>query len=324
MRSKKGELSEVFRYILVAVAGIILLTGLVYFARGLLVTGENLSATETRETLNDYFTTLATTEYIEAPEDLKIDTTLYFNSPSCQQLRVQQGNAQSSPAGYSHIVYAPEKLTGRSLHVWSASWYMPFRVTNFFYLTNPKIKTVLVGDDALITEILAELPDSMNIEKGSSTNIADYTDLGKNYELVHIIVFGNAAPIKQNNVILTSVQVAGTSCKKTPDGTDRYTCNGVVRFPDGDSPFSGKAMLYGTFFVSTKATYDCNTAAATAKLQSIAALYSQKQQTLKQKLSSCEKFNLDFNYGTTGWSAKATSLDSQNKQLGGRDCDYVF
>ncbi len=325
MSNKKGDLSELLKYILVAVAGLSFLVFLVYLAQNLSTSGAALSSTEVRETLNDYFTTLSSAEYIQAPADLKLDATLLVNTPTCQHISIQQDEGSSNPSQTTHLMYAPKQLSGKSLQVWSASWFYPYRVTNFFYLTDNRVKIILVGDDALIAQLLQNIPSSMNVEKGTSTNIDDYKDIADDYTFVHIISFGSGTAQEQENIIFTVVKPEGESCVKQADGSERYACHGTVTFSNGQAGFYGMAMLYGSFFTITLEDYQCALTGAQEDLQRISSLYAQKQQLLRQKLSGCNRYNLDFTYsdGGNGWATKASALAEQNKRLGG-ECEYVF
>lgn len=325
MQNKKGELSEALKYILVAVAGLAFLGFLIYLAQNLSSIGTNLSSTEVRETLNDYFTTLASSEYIQAPADLKIDAKLIVNNPSCGQFSIQQEDGGSNPAATSHIIYSQKILSGKSLQVWSASWYYPYRVTNFFYLTDVRTKTILIGDQTLVSQLITQIPSSMNVEKGISTNIQDYEYLKKEYDYVHIILIGSGSPQQQDNLLVSIISPEVDTCNKKPDGSERYLCHGTVSYPDGTGVFYGTAMLYGSIFTTSSQDYQCAFTSAQADLQRVSNIYTQKQQLLRQKITGCNRYNLDFNYpdGGNNWASKASSLAEQNKRLGG-ECEYIF
>lgn len=324
--NKKGEMSDMFKYILVAVAGIAFLIFLVIFAAGIADLGAQVGSVETRETLNDYFTALSTVEFISTPGNLKIDTTMLFHTPVCGQLSVQQNEGGGDPASYEHIIYAPGKLEGKTMEVWSYSWFYPYRVVNFFYLTNRQTKIVLAGDDQLIDELMKEIPPNMNIVKGSATNLGAYAGDAQGFELFKLVVIGNAQPSVQGNMELIAVNPTSASCLETTDGSERHTCTGQVKFPDGDASFYGKAMLYGAIFSTSKAHYDCNFAQAAQQLQLVSQIYDEKQQILRRENQACTKYNLNFGYSATGsgWSSSADALFKANEGLGGRTCAFIF
>ncbi|MEK6940724.1 MAG: hypothetical protein AABW49_02390 [Nanoarchaeota archaeon] len=325
---KKGEISIVFKYALVLVSGIIILAFFIGFAFNIQRTGEKLQATEVRETLNDYLVALSSSSYnLQTPADLKIKTRLSFNTPICQHFIVQQLNGVSAPAEYSHIIYAPRSLFGKSLEVWKMGWFYPYYITNFFFITNKRTKVVLVGDQEFIIELLDEIPPNLNVGIGNSVNIKDYADDSKNYEHVKIIAFSNVQPQEQDNVQLISIKPFESSCRTQVDGTDKFKCHGTIAFPSGAAEFYGKTMMYGAFFTDHVTDYECNFEAAEKQLKLVSAVYGNKQLLLRSKLSGCGLYNLGFDWSQdgAGWNEKATSLYSANDHLGSRrDCAYVF
>ncbi len=320
---KKGEFSELFKYIFVLIAGLALLSVFIYFGREITETGEALSSTETREILDHYLTTLSTVEYISTPAELDFDTTINFNTPTCQQLTVEKKEGSSTPAAYHHLIYAPKKLTGNKLNIWSYGWRYPYRITNFFYINNNRVKTYIIGDQTLVTQLLKDIPTTMNIQQGTSTNINDYKEDAKNYDLVKIIVLGPGKAQRQENVLLITIQPE--QCNEQPDGNHEYTCHGTVHFPEGNAPFNGLAMLYGTFFTTTLVDYQCVHQEATKELERISSIYATKQTLLRQQQPSCTQFNLNFQWpNPEQWHTQATSLATQNENLGGRTCAFIF
>ena len=60
----------------------------------------------------------------------------------CNQYEVGPYNKQTGTI----VMFAPKKIAGRKLVTWALDWNVPYRVTNFLYLTSDDVRYILVDD----------------------------------------------------------------------------------------------------------------------------------------------------------------------------------
>src|SRR3989338_5974677 len=71
------------------------------------------------------------------------------------------------------IIFAPDLIKGTRLTIWTLPWEIPYRVTNFLYLTSPEVRYIIVysGSDAFAKEIENFLPPAKTIIDEEEFNV---------------------------------------------------------------------------------------------------------------------------------------------------------
>lgn len=259
----------------VAIVGVVILGFFINISRQQFQLGSFKSSTEIAATIDDALEAFSTAPE-QADKNFNFGRSLKFyvnknadkGTNFCNQLSVDQGQAVT----YSKIIFAPLTLEGNSINIWSKTWFFPFKVGSFFYISSPRIKYHLVYDastETSVRQLYSEIPRRFNFELNSISTInqALANSEAQNFDLVKFIFFNTQANIAANDKVNT--------LKVTFDsGSDRQ---GTLEFNNGPSTFFlTKEMLYGAIFAGSKNSYECSRNLALTKLKFVADVYYRK------------------------------------------------
>jgi len=184
------------------------------------------------------------------------------------------------------VIFAPEVFRGNNLHVWTQEWRMPYKVTNFQYISNDQMWFYLVydeniaGSENLARAVQQKLRENehLNFEmvKAADTEGITY----KNQKLVKYILFNDANPKISSSIIEEDVydvvfvdgnENAGTitypSYSQASDHVD------INRNPSQKAYYIGMPMLLGAIFADDYDFYLCNQIKAFLKLRAVNEVY---------------------------------------------------
>jgi len=331
---KKKGMSDVFRYILVLVAGVIVLLFFVRFAFQQVFLIESVNAVDIRETLNDYFNALSTVD-----EDMfttaKINSKVNINYPSCGDIGVKLKEGKSDSVRYSHIIFSPNMLD-KEINVWAKKWSYPFDVDAFFYLLDRDTKIFLVGNSRLVNELIgvrradgsccagSEYIDSrFNAEKRAAVDANFIEEQAREYDNV-IFVFFDQEMINANLGNVKERKINAADCE---DEKDDEKCRGSINFGDKQAFFAGKAMLYGAIFAGDSKNYECGFDMAVKKLKLVSEIYDKKRLLLARLKPDCGKYAFSVNIDASNSNLMYNSMNGlieNNKVLVGGNCAKLF
>jgi len=230
-------------------------------------------------------------------------------------------------------VFAPSILEGGSIISITRGWGVPFKVTNFVYLTNPKIRYVFVGN-SFAKDVHDSLPSEISKDYYNNFNAIK----NKNDEEVRIAFFDQVPEF------LSSLEGAKVTALKVSG--DKY--KGSVEFFDvEDNKFVNKGKSYyikggtllGAVFSDNIETYNCVMKNAFEKLNVVSQVYERKANSLMlvYKDQQCEQFYdpgpvKAIKEASTIFSqsniniidASAKNLDGQNKQAQLFSCPLIY
>jgi len=187
-----------------------------------------------------------------------------------------------------NVIFAPSLLKGKKLITWALDWNMPYRVTNFLYLTDPQLRYVIVHDSAtqpIAAKIYEELPQEMN--KELIENLNDFNNKN-NYKVKFIFLTtpGNTVLTKLSNMANEDV----TAINLTDIGTSNIIPNtGTVGFfqkkeniweSKGTTYYLKKESLFGAIFADDIDVYNCVMKKAFKKLNLVSKIYSERSEKL--------------------------------------------
>ena len=173
----------------------------------------------------------------------------------------------------TEVIFAHHKIKGNNLVTWALQWEAPFPVANFLYVTNDRIRYVLVYEESekeTAEKVNEELQQNSYLNKQfveyADLNLEDYND-----DFVRIVVF-DASPSTQN---LGEEDFASVYDENEFDvihvtGDDG---SGQITFNDGQTEYVGLPLLLGAIFSPSKAFYDCNKHKAMFRLRLVATNY---------------------------------------------------
>src|SRR3989344_1618081 len=286
---KKG-MEETFKYILIAVAGAIILIFFINFARQQIFLKEELNSAVLSRTLNSNFDSFSVSSNADKTIDLNEDVKIRF---TCGKVQVNNVN----PVNNENIIFSQRDIEGEKLNIWTAKWRMPFPVTNFFYVSGDT-KIVIEGTDSLAKNLRGEINNVEFIPKR-------FVSSGDKIKRVIVV--------QDINQIGNGVVIYGY--KDCDDLTDNYKCRGMVKFPDGEGIFIGKEMLYGAIFSDSLEDYKCDVNKAFERLTRVSDIYQEKANTLASVCSGQGSFGSGLMTGLSNGLNGLKNLKLENLNL---------
>ncbi len=288
MKSKKAVVEVQINWIFVLIAGALILLLFVSFVMkqksvstikldaaikkdiSLILTGSKVSS--------------GTTNIIEIPQ-----TEISF---ACEQ------GAASYEVGTSHvpkqtntlIIFGPSNLKTNKLLTWAIDWNVPFKVTEFLYITSPYVRYIFVAPSGMKSgakDKFARLPEEMTIDEeiyitGTSSTEPTVEDIRKkNHRQVRFVFFETlprdvvAEKFKSmEDDAVTALSVAGNKVFFYKKELDKWG-------PAEESRFFDDTTLYGAVFVDNKETYECMLKKAFVRLSLITGIHQERAGLLK-------------------------------------------
>jgi hypothetical protein len=218
MKSKRGQITVQFNWIFVLVVGAIILL----FFVGIINTQRELSQKKIAAVVLNDLEAIATgaevskgtAQLIDIPNlDIEFDCT---DDCLCQYIIHDLPNQFKDK-----IIFAPNLVHGRKMVAWTKDWSMPFRVTNYLYLTSPEVRYIFLknaGSEPDADEIWGDLPPNRMLidgemetifNKGASTLFWDNSDVDtitdlNNYKVK--FVFFNHPSLQNQQVGLANLK----------------------------------------------------------------------------------------------------------------------
>lgn len=181
-------------------------------------------------------------------------------------------------------MFAPELLKEQDITVWALEFKLPYRVTNFLYLTNPTIKYYFVHDgqasglsQSLLKQLTQNIPPLMPYESIPMHQMPSIKEDG-NYHTKFILL--NVDPTALDD----SFKKAQFSAIKIDErGIWFYEKDETSFNRVGYSNFAGLPSLYAAIFAQDKTMYECGLKTAFRKLSYVSKLYAERAAELQQK-----------------------------------------
>jgi len=197
------------------------------------------------------------------------------------------------------IIFAPSLIKGTKLIAWSLGWDVPYRVTNFLYLTSPEARYILVGTGDLFLEINKTIPDKINKEwyPTKPTDTFPLIVQSKNNYKVKFVLF--------DTIITSNVDISALS-KMPDDDVTAIKINGDINSGEitfykkqggswkgtgeGTSYYLGKESLIGAIFseykdIETEKVYDCIMKKAFKRLDIVSQIYASRSNEIKNTVT---------------------------------------
>jgi hypothetical protein len=279
---KRGLIELHFNWIFILIAGAVILFFFVSIVNKQISLSElktsGVIVTNLESILTGAQISTDTVNIVEMPKsDIGFECNRYFVGSAPKQTK---GN----------VIFAPDLLKGKTLITWAQDWNMPYRVTNFLYITHPEVKYIIVNNAYdLGKKLFDALPDEINKELVDRTEVHDvkYTN---NYR-VRFVMFGNPAyPLPSD---FTDVPDERISAINLPDlsGSSVIEPFGKIEFlkkdggnwnKEGSSYYLKKESLFGAVFASDIEMYNCVMKKAFRKLELVSNIYLEKSKQLAE------------------------------------------
>lgn len=233
-------------------------------------------------------------------------------------------------------IFAPKVLEDGNMVTMTVDWSIPYRVSDFVYLTTPKVRYIFIGDSSFARNIFDMIPDEINNDGYTNVNAIE----DENDDNIRLIFFGTYPKIPES---LKEMENGITALKIDNDGD-----KGKVEFFDlvfgkfesrGTSYYLDKNMLLGAVFTDKIENYDCAVKNSFKDLNAVSQLYEKKTNNLKlyYETEQCAQYydssliteikeaSSKFSQSSIDKIDKAAkNLENQNKNLQEQSCILVY
>ncbi len=190
-------------------------------------------------------------------------------------------------------MFAPELLEDQDITVWALELKLPYRVTNFLYLTNPNIKYYFVyteesGSISFLKQLTKNIPQLISYENITLDKVPSL----KSEEYQHTkFVFLNIAPTtlddsfkKESADAIKIDQYSVTFYEKDGTNFDSIKILSYIGLPS----------LYAAIFAQDYTMYECGLRTAFRKLSYVSLLYAERAAELQKKSFEVDRTWCDY------------------------------
>ncbi len=188
-------------------------------------------------------------------------------------------------------VFAPNSIKGLKVLMWSQAFNIPFRATNFFYMTSPEVR-YLIEDSYLGQFLYDSLPEKKIIEEGTDFPAFTkelFSDLNSiqnlnNYKVKFIFTDTMPANSKIPNSLLNmpDADVSAVKINENNREMEFYQKKGGSFELKGKAKYIESASLYGAIFSENIETYKCMMENAFKNANFVAQVYKERAKILKE------------------------------------------
>jgi len=331
MKLKRGVISLQFNWIFVLVAGTIILV----LITGIMIKQSNLSKVSLNililNNLDNIFSSLESNEGLVY--EVKIpESKLEF---ACNSYSIEGISKQLDGV----VIFSPSILEGKIIISTTIDWKIPFKATNFVYLSNPDRRYIFVSGDEFARSIYDLIPNEIEKDIYSNQNQI----VGKNDVNVRIIFFEDY--IENINIpfafnsgreSITALKVSGDKDKGSIDFFDVQDNIFVLK---GTSYYARNEGLLGAVFSDDVSKYECVMVNAFKKLELVSQVYESKAKNLMITFvdHECEQYYDSAAISVIKESSRvfsfsmidsidinAKNLELQNNQLKNLSCPLIY
>ena len=203
------------------------------------------------------------------------------------------------------VIFAPDNLEDVALFFLALDWKMPFRVTNFLYISNRFVKYFIVSEPGKGTEIIdifkKKLPDRLVVEYIDVKNV--HLAQPQNYQEFKFVLVHTPLPS------IGGLESELAKFAKKDYGVIHIDVNKEITFFDKKSKkragfkqpvtlaYAGDAALFGAVFSDDATMYRCNMGTALRRLGYVADVYSARAIALQNKSLAGDIPGVDCRYG---------------------------
>lgn len=301
-RYRLGAIDVPFNWIFIMVAGgAILLAVFAFVAKQQKAFKEDIASTvlrDLRAITAGGITAKGTSQKIDIP-----DSDITFDCTEECDCGMTIGNVRS---GFKdNIIFAPKKISGTQLILWAQDWSLPIRVTNFLFMTTPRVKFYLVpygSTSKTVFKALKErIPENLDVTALSDTTAASLVDYIGEDAVRFIIVdesSNHGGPItincQQGFNLKSSFKEADVSCVTVrafkANVSNAYDIEIKTRDPNTNTltfqskqfRVIGEAPVIAAAFSEDAHQWECNMKRAYRRLASVSNLMVQRSDYLQK------------------------------------------
>ena len=199
----------------------------------------------------------------------------------------------------SNVIFSPGLLKGKKLITWALDWNVPYRVTNFLYITDPQLRYVIVYDEdteTVANSVYDELPEEINKEipmhKDDLTALKD-----KNNYKVKFIFLIDEAPnfpaeldyMEDKDVTAINLGASSSNIISSTGTIEFFQKKGSNWESKGTTCYLKEESLFGAIFAEDIDMYNCVMKKAFKKLNLVTEIYLDRSDELERYYFSIDK-----------------------------------
>lgn len=182
------------------------------------------------------------------------------------------------------IVFAPDLLKGRQLVVWSQDWNVPFKATNFLYLTTSDVRYIFINPrNPQVDSLFENMP---NMTREMHTGLSGLID--RNNYKIRIVYFGSSLPsnpgfpdfmqeMNDEDVTAVLVNLENKYIRFYEKDGNSFTLSN----PEGEYYYYiTDAEIYAAIFAEDEEVYKCSMQKAFKKLHYMSKIYEAREAEL--------------------------------------------
>jgi hypothetical protein len=188
------------------------------------------------------------------------------------------------------IIFAPSLIEGQDALAWSNEWKLPFRVTNFLYITNPNVKYYVIyvpgtQGERMFDRINKTLPPGLNIAVLKDPDVSDVPYEGfQETKFVFLDIPDSQVNLEALDSDFRKKQVSGVDIHQSTITFYEKLPNELV-FTSASSPFVGEPLIFAAMFSADKQMYDCGLKTAFFKLNHVARIIYGRTKLIQKDIS---------------------------------------
>lgn len=266
MKSKKAAIEVQFNWIFILIAGSVIL---LFF--GTIIVKQRAASEQKIAAilLTDLESIMTGASVSEQAMNFYPIPNKEINFESCDFYYIgkkQESNTKLKKDIKETIVFTPDLIKGTRLVTWTLPWDIPYRVTNFLYLTSPQVRYIFYDTISLIDDVEKLLPPEKITVDDEEYNVMFRQKIRPSNDLnnykVKFVILGNTEPSPTDLNIFSNMEDEDVTAIKI-DGTMElgtisfYKKLGSVWDSDGSSPYLRKAALVAAIFAEDREMYEC-------------------------------------------------------------------
>lgn len=287
---RKSNIQMQFNWIFVLIAGALILASFFVFIQKQRSASQQKVADTIIKDIETLATVAASAKGAQPIETPKIEMNFVCDeSCSCN---INVGKWTRSYKG--KLIFSPSRLEGISILLWSMDWKVPFRVTNFLFMTNRNVMYFFVYDDnpsngfskSLYQKFREVIPAGLNYEF-SKLSLLDAKN--ENYDQVKFVFLGTGpeSPLDFVGLVDESFEDVKVSAVHIKPDKLVFMDKSTMGYNAEEFNYIGEASIFAAVFADSAQNYMCNMQRAYKKLSTISEILMARSNMLASEMPEC-------------------------------------
>lgn len=296
-KNKRAVVEVQFNWIFILIAGALILTFFIIIISKQKAVSDKKLAVDILNSIDQIMSGQKTSENRQDVIDM-FKTSISYSCGGCD-CAISIGGMSKSKGNI--VLFAPLDMRSDRLLTWTQSWDMPFRVTNFVYMSVPEIKYYFIvpsgAPEYIERDFIKNLPVNLSCDVVKNADNIMY----KGEQRIRLVFFEDIDPpampqklAEVSNPIVTALVIEGTDSSAWYKGKATlrfYKKSGAVFVEDRDEegtlnnyPALGMQTAYGAVYSDSFQNFKCNMDDAIKRLNLVSNVYSNRSDILSEKV----------------------------------------